>query len=147
VLTREVERHDPNWRPEPAIHEGVEGQIQANQAVARQAKERLRELGVSEPRAMSQEEALRQGGREIGKREGRASSRVRTCTPEDFQGLLDAVSPGAREVPTRVNYHGVWFEQPNGSVFGLRMSKNYGMTYDVIRSNDPLLRSYKVHQK
>jgi hypothetical protein len=147
VLTREVQRQDPNWRPEPAIHEGVEGQIQANQAVARQAMERLRELGVSAPRAMSQEEALRPLGREIGWREPGAGPRIRTCRPGDFNTLLDSVSPGAQEVPSRGDFQGLWFKQPNGSVFGLRMSENYGMTYEVIRSNNPLLRAYKVHQK
>ena len=107
----------------------------------------MRKLGVSAPRAMSQEEALRPLGRELGWREPGAGTRIRTCGPEDFNTLLDSVSPGAQEVPAHRNFQGLWFEQPNGSVFGLRMSEKYGMTYEVIRSNDPFLRSYKVHQK
>ncbi len=45
---REVQRHDPTWRPRPSIYEGVEGEILANQSDALQAGARLRELGARE---------------------------------------------------------------------------------------------------
>src|SRR5215218_4398080 len=30
ALVREVQQHDPSWRPRPSIYEGVEGEIRAN---------------------------------------------------------------------------------------------------------------------
>lgn len=148
ALTREVRRHDPSWRPEPSLYEGVEGRILANEAEARQAAARLRELGIRTPAARPQEEALRPGGRLIGTREGRASADTRTCTPSEFRSLVESVSPGAQVVLSPPSYEGLWYRQPNGSVFGLRLSEQYGMTYDVIRNDHPIFRpGFKVHQK
>jgi hypothetical protein len=43
-LIREVQRHDPDWRPTPSLYEGVEGRILANESDALQAAARLRAL-------------------------------------------------------------------------------------------------------
>lgn len=77
-----------------------------------------------------------------------AGDDIRTCGPKTFRRLLESVSPGAQEVPSPPGFEGLWFEQPNGSRFALRMSENYGMTYEVVRNNHPIFRSgFKVHQK
>jgi len=34
ALTREVQRHDPNWRPTPSMYGDVEGAIRANESQA-----------------------------------------------------------------------------------------------------------------
>jgi hypothetical protein len=39
-------------------------------------------------------------------------------------------------VLSRPSYKGLSYRQPNGSEFGLRWSERYGLTYDVITSND-----------
>jgi hypothetical protein len=146
---REVRRHDPSWRPNPGISSNdAEGWILAREAQVQDAAARLRELGLSPPSPVPQERALRPGGQLIGRREGRASPRIRTCSPEDFSGLLEAVSPGAQQVPSRPGYDGLSYRQPGGSEFGLRWSDRYGLTYDVIKSNDPVIvPGLKVHRK
>jgi hypothetical protein len=134
---REVRRHDPSWRPNPGItSDDAEGWIRVREAQVEEAAARLRELGVRPPGPVPQERALRPGGRLIRWREGRASVDVRTCSPQDFRGLLEAVSPGAQQVLSRPSYKGLSYRQPNGSEFGLRWSERYGLTYDVITSND-----------
>lgn len=99
VLVREVQRHDPSWTPGASIYGDVEGRIRAYESEAQQAAARLRKLGVRTPVPLHQEEALQSGGRLFGWQQGRASERIRTCTREDFTGLLEAVSPGAQRLP------------------------------------------------
>jgi hypothetical protein len=146
-LTREVQRHDRSWRPEPTVYEGVEGRIASNEAAAREATERLRQLGARPSVPISQGEALGQGGTQIGWHEPGARGNVRTCTESEFRTLLERVAPGAEEMPVS-RFEGLWFRQPNGSIFGLRFSERYGMTYDVIRNNHPIFdNGFRVHVK
>src|SRR3954465_15690299 len=48
ALVREVQRHDPTWRPTPSIYEGIEGQILGNRSDAQQARTRLGALGLND---------------------------------------------------------------------------------------------------
>lgn len=65
-LTAAVRERDRDWRPQPGIYEGVEGEIAAHQSVIRQARQRLRELDGSPPHARMFTDVLRQNGQLIG---------------------------------------------------------------------------------
>jgi hypothetical protein len=147
ALTREVQRHDPTWRPTPSIYEGVEGQILANRSEAQHARIRLREL-ARELEIRPLVDVVLPNGRMIGTRERGAGPGARTVSPDEFRALLEAVSPGAVQVPSSSRYEGQWYQRPDGSIFGVRRSEENGMTFDVIRSNHPSIESgYKVHKK
>ena len=148
ALVREVQRHDPGWRPQPSLYEGVEGQIRANQSDAQQAAARLRELGRAPPEGRPLREVLLPEGRPVGVRARGAGDGTRTVSPVEFRDLLEALSPGAQVVPSPPAYMGVWYQRPDGSIFGIRRSEEHGMTFDIIQNNHPFLRNgYKVHQK
>ncbi len=95
AVIREVQRHDPNWRPRPSIYEGVEGEIAANQSDALQAAARLRELGARELAPKPPETTLIPKGQVIGRRQGRADGDTRTVTSAEFDEMLEAISQGA----------------------------------------------------
>ncbi len=148
ALVREVQQRDPPWRPTPSIYEGVEGRILANQSEAQQATVRLREWNAKEPAAKPLHEILRPTGKLLGSRHGRASEGTRTVTRPEFNDLLEALSPNAQPVPSPRSYERSWYQRPDGSVFGIRRSRNRGITIDVIRSNHPSIRDGdKVHKK
>lgn len=147
ALVREVQRRDPSWKPRPSIYEGVEGQILANQSEAQQAAARLRELGAGEPAPRSLYDILRPGGQMLGSRQGRASEGTRTVTRAEFSELLESLSPDAQPIPSPRSYDGSWYRRRDGSVFGVRRSKDNGITIDVIRSNHPSVdNGEKVHK-
>ncbi|WP_262029539.1 hypothetical protein [Microvirga sp. Mcv34] len=138
---REVQRRDPNWKPRPNLYEGVEGEILAHQATALQATARLRELRAQEPvcRPIGDAPPLSRGG---------SSDGIYTIPTSVFREMLITVTPGSQIITSPVGYRGQWYQQPDGSVFGIRWSERYGVTLDVIRSNNPLVpNGYKVHQK
>ena len=147
ALVREVQRHDPRWRPKPSIYEGVEGQIRANEFDAQQAAARLRELGGHEPRGRSLADVLMPNGRPVGVQHSGAGHRIRTVGPPEFERMLEALSPGAQVVPSPTSFQGVWYRLTDGSIVALRRSERHGITLDVIRSNHPAIRNGdKVHQ-
>lgn len=144
ALLREVQRRDPNWRPRPSIYEGVEGEILAHQATALQASARLQELRAREPvcRPIGETSPLSSGAR------GGSSDGTYTIPTSEFRELLVTVTPGSQIISSPAGYLGQWYRQPDGSIFGVRWSERYGVTLDVIRSNNPLVpNGYKVHQK
>lgn len=148
ALVREVQRRDPFWKPTPSIYEGVEGRILANQSEAQQAVARLRELTAREAAAKPLHDILRPGGQMLGSRQGRASGGTRTVTRPEFSEMLEALSPYAQPITPPRSYDGLWYQRPDGSVFGVRRSKNNGITIDVIRSNHSSVRDgEKVHRK
>lgn len=148
ALVREVQRHDPSWKPRPSLYEGVEGQILANQSEAQQAAARLRELGAREPASKPLHDIFRPGGQMLGSRQGRASGGTRTVTRPEFSDLLEALSRNAQPVPSPRSYEGLWYRRPDGSVFGVRRSKDNGITIDVIRSNHRSIdNGDNVHKK
>jgi hypothetical protein len=148
ALMREVQRHDPNWRPTPSIYEGVEGEILANESNALQAAARLRELQQSEPVHGPMEEILLPNGQHVGMQHRRASGGVRTVTPSEFGNLLETLAPGAQVVASPPGYRGLWYQRPDGSIFGVRRSEENRVTMEVIQHNHPIIRNgYKVHQE
>ena len=148
ALVREVQRHDPRWRPQPSIYEGVEGQIRANEFDAAQAAARLQQLGRREPESASLPNVLLPGGRPIGVRHRGAGDGIRTVSPAEFETMLEALSPGAQPVPTPSTYRRGWYRRPDVSIFGLRSNEEHGITFEVIRSNYPEIdNGDKVHQK
>lgn len=44
VAVRNVQRRDPNWRPQPRLYENIEGEIAANTSIMREAEQRLSAL-------------------------------------------------------------------------------------------------------
>jgi filamentous hemagglutinin len=148
ALVREVQRHDPSWRPQPSIYQGVEGQIRVNEWETQLAIQRLQQLGRSPPDGRPLSEVLLPGGRPIGTRDGGAGDGIRTVSQREFESMLEALSPGAQVVPSPSTYKGLWYQRPDGSIFGIRRSDEHGMTFEVIRSNHPTVRNGdKVHQK
>lgn len=148
ALVREVQRHDPSWKPRPSIYEGVEGQILANQSDVQQAATRLNELGVRKPGSSPMQNILLPSGNPIGTRNARAGGDVRTVNPQEFRDLLESVSPDAQLIPSPPAYRGHWYQRPDGSIFGVRRSEQNGITFDVIRNDHPQIdRGYKVHKK
>jgi hypothetical protein len=148
ALVREVQRRDLTWKPRPSLYEGVEGQILANQSKAQQASARLRELNAREPVARPLHDIFRPGGQMLGSQQGRASEGTRTVTRPEFNELLEALSPNAQPITPPRSYEGLWYQRPDGSIFGVRRSKDNGITIDVIRSNHPSIRDgEKVHKK
>ncbi|WP_246179843.1 hypothetical protein [Microvirga thermotolerans] len=111
ALVREVQRHDPNWRPRPSIYEGVEGEILANESAALQAAlqaaARLRELGRPEPVRGPMEEILMPNGQHVGMRYRGMDETTRTVTPLKFNELLEALTPGSQMVRSPVGYSGL----------------------------------------
>jgi hypothetical protein len=147
ALIREVQRHDPSWRPQPSLYEGVEGQIRANEFDAAQAAQRLRDIGRPPPDGRPLAEVLLPGGRPIGTRDGGAGDGIRTVSPREFESMLEALSPSAQVVPSPSIYMGLWYQRSDGSVFGIRRSDEHGITFEVIRSNHPAIHNGdKVHQ-
>jgi len=148
ALVREVQRHDPNWRPRPSIYEGVEGEILANESAASQAAARLRELNRPEPVRGPMEEILMPNGQHVGMQHRSTDERTRTVTIWEFDNLLEALTPGSQSVQPPVGYRGLWYRRPDGTVFGVRRSENHSITIDVIQNRHPDVRNgYKVHQK
>jgi len=148
ALVREVQRHDPNWRPTPSLYEGVEGEILANESAAVQATARLRELSRAEPVRGPMEEILMPNGQHVGMRYRNTDGRTRTVTLSEFNNLLEALAPGSQIVQSPVGYRGFWYRRPDGSIFGVRRSEAHGITIDVIRYDHlDIPNGYKVHQQ
>jgi hypothetical protein len=68
--------------------------------------------------------------------------------PLNLAICLKLLRRGARVIQSPVGYHGVWYQRPDGSVFGVRRSEGNGITIDVIQHDHPIITNgYKVHQK
>jgi hypothetical protein len=62
--------------------------------------------------------------------------------------MLEEISPGVVMVPSPPTYEGHWFRRADGFIFGIRRSKNHGITFETIESAHPIVGdSFKVHQK
>lgn len=45
-------------------------------------------------------------------------------------------------------YNGVRYQREDGSIFGLRLSRDYGLTLDVLESNNSAVRDgFRIHQR
>jgi hypothetical protein len=91
-------------------------------------------------------EVLRPGGRRVGE-PGRDQD-VRTVSPITFERIRTDLMTGARRIEPASRYDGVWYQRSDGSVFGLRFSRDHGLTLDVIESNTPSIRkNFRIHQR
>ncbi|MBI4275950.1 MAG: hypothetical protein HY659_14745 [Rhizobiales bacterium] len=154
---RQVRELDPFWHPTPGLIETAEGAIAQLNAEAREARERLQVLNrlviestppLPSVSARSLEDILIPRGQDVGDVVRGAEENIRTVTRLKFQQIRDDLLVGARAISTPRSYNGLWFERPDGTRFGLRVSEQYGTTIDVVRSEHSQLQpGFKVHQK
>jgi hypothetical protein len=147
---------DPTWRPRESLTgpKNSEGIIQAKEAEAREAEAHYLELlragadptspGLGKP----SQDVLRPGGELVGRPLSRARAQVTTVPPQEFENIRSDLMIGARAIETPERYNGLWFRRDGGVVFGVRSSRDHGLTIDVIESKNPLIRQgMKVHQR
>ena len=148
IALERVREIDPTWRPTPSIGEGIEGEIARNNSIATEARSRLATLRWSLPSPESLQSCLMPEGQPVGWRERGARPAVRTLAEADFSRLLERLTRDARNTPARADYRGLWYQRPDGTIVGIRMSEQHGLTIDVIDSGAAnLLKGYKVHSK
>jgi hypothetical protein len=112
--TRRVQVYDPAWRPEPTIHEGIEGAIAANQADLNAAEARYRELQrVGGAPGIFADESLpaRNPGREFTTEERGETNRIGSETGCHTCGQFGPLSQRGNFVvdhqpPTAMNWSG-----------------------------------------
>lgn len=137
---------DPNWRPTPSLTETARGEIAARQAETREAEafvRRIEEYHANRPAL----ERVRPGGREVGERG--SNKDVRTLPPDQFRHYVDFVLRDAHQLSSFSKYPGRAYRLSDGSVVGLRVSRDHGETFEVLISSNRRLvdNGYKVHQK
>lgn len=144
-----AQRADPSWRPGQGISAAtVEGEIARNEALAREAEAHLAGLGRRGPEALSSRNVFAPGGRLVGERERGAGGEVRTAPWDQLRELIDQIATGARAVATPAGYGGQWYRRFDGSVVGVRFSRQHGVTIDIVSSpGSPALTRLKVHSK
>jgi filamentous hemagglutinin len=87
-------------------------------------------------------------GNPIGVRIPAEQPHVRTVLEPEFVEFLRDINCNGVETVTPKNYKGVWYRNSFDEIIGVRFSSNYGLTVDVIRSNNPLVpRNFTVHYK
>lgn len=88
------------------------------------------------------------GGKEIGVRNPGAAAEVRTVSKSELEEIKSQVLSGAAETPSPAAYSGKWYQRLDETIVGVRESKDYGLTVEVVKSNNPLLKQgYKAHGK
>jgi hypothetical protein len=152
-----VQKLDPNWRPTPSFtaRDTTEGMIAAKEAVTREADARflaLSRAGQDAPSRMrnppTEGEVLMPGGETIGNRAPGADKNIRTVTPETFERIRTELMAGAQRIEPTARYDGVWYRREDGSIFGLRLSRDHGLTLDVIESTDPRIPDgFRIHRR
>jgi hypothetical protein len=85
-------------------------------------------------RARSLESILAPGGERIGSVNPGATEDIRTVSPAEFERIRSDLLSGATPARGAETYPGVVYERPDGSLLGIRNSRRYGATIDVIRS-------------
>jgi hypothetical protein len=89
-------------------------------------------------------EVLRPRGQFIGS----GNSYVRTVSAEQFEMTRLTLMGGARQIESRDDYDGVLYRRQDGSILGLRLSRDHGLTLDILRSSDPVIpNSFRIHQR
>ena len=70
----------------------------------------------------------------------------RIVTPAECENIRLELMGGRMGPDPR--YDGVIYRREDGSEIGLRISRDHGLTLDVLRSNDPLIRNgFRIHQR
>jgi hypothetical protein len=154
-----VQQLDPHWRPQSATSRDnsndFEVIIRAKEAETREAEARFMALSrvgyddsYARRGALTSDELFVPGGERIGSRMPNSAENVRTVTPATFEELRTELMGGARRIDPDPEYNGVWYRRQDGSEFGLRISRDHGLTIDVLRSDHPLLRDgFRIHQR
>jgi hypothetical protein len=151
-----VRELDPDWKPTPSFERinSMEGVIGRREAEAREADARYIELlrAGADPKTPQREpmplhDVLAPGGKPIGVRSG-GDSDVRTVAPASFDRIRNDLLTGTQQTRADAGYNGVWFRRRDGSVIGLRLSEQHGLTLEVIESNHRSVGpNFKVHQR
>lgn len=156
AITR-VQQLDPNWRPASMMSRDnprdMEAMIRAKEAETSEAEARylaLARAGHDDafPRrdAAATADVLRaEATRSPMPGDGK---NTRTVSPARFEELRLELMGGARRMGPDPRYSGVIYKRPDGSEIGLRISGDHGLTLDVLRSDDPLIRNgFRIHQR
>jgi hypothetical protein len=155
-----VQQLDPNWPPPRSVtsrdnRDDFDVMIRAKEAETREADARflaLSRAGHDAPYAMrdppTTAEVLMPGGKMVGYRVLGAAPSVRTATPEEFENIRTELMGGARRIEPDARYDGVWYKRQDGSMSGLRLSADHGLTLDVTRSDHPMIPDgFRIHQR
>lgn len=95
----------------------------------------------------STDEILVPEGRPIGFVKGGATPNIRTVTTDEFATIRAELVSNSKEVATPPGYAGVWYQRPDGTIFGVRESSINGPTIDVVKSTAPAVPTgFKIHQ-
>lgn len=148
ATTREVWRIDPSWRPPSGLSETIEGEIRDAEVRLEAATTRLRELGDPAVREVATRTCLMPNGNWVGVQNFKYKEGLRTVSRGEFNDILGNLMGGSRPVPSRSSYRGLEFERNDGTVWGIRASKNSDVTIDILETTDPLIPAKtKVHFK
>ncbi len=130
-----VQQIDPHWRPQSVTSTDnaadYEVMIRAKQAETREAEARFMALSLARrdgpytsPESRTFQEILAP----------RAGEDIRIVSPAEFETIRTNLMVGARQIEADAGYNGVWYKRQDGSIFGLRLSAESGLTLDVIRA-------------
>lgn len=153
-----VRQLDPDWQPRTVSltqPDSIEGAIRHNEALAREADARFVELSRAgldtnwsrrDPAPLN--DVVMPEGQMIGFRAVGARENIRTVTPTEFESVRAELMVGARQIGTDRRYDGVRYQREDGSIFGLRLSRDHGLTLDVLESNHPSIpNGFRIHQR
>ena len=154
-----MQQIDPHWRPLSALSRDSQGDyevmIRAKEAEREEAEARFVALSRAgrdhwpfERDVPRVAELVRPSGEIVGYRQPGAGENVRTVTPAEFESLRLGLMRGSRLIEADREYDGVWYKRPDGSIFGLRLSRDHGLTLDIIEGNDPVIpHNLRIHQR
>jgi hypothetical protein len=77
---------------------------------------------------------LAPGGKAVGYRLKGASNKIRTVSQQEFNAIKQDLFASAKQVPNPEGYDGNVFQRPDGTRFGVRISKTSGETIDIFKS-------------
>jgi hypothetical protein len=133
----------------------IEGGIRHSEALTREAEVRffaLSRAGLDsnwprhDPTPLS--DVLAPGGQLVGTRVLGAGSDARTVSAAEFESVRSEFMVSARQMNADPRYDGVRYERGDGSVFGLRLSRDNSLTLDVLKSNTPSIKNgFRIHQR
>jgi hypothetical protein len=154
---RRVRELDPNWEPRTVSFtkpQSIEGAIRHSEALTREAEARFVELSHAgldrnwprhDPAPLGN--VLAPSGELVGVRNIGAGTKIRTVTSAEFENIRSELMVGARQIGIDQRYDGVRYQRQD-SVFGLRLSRDHGLTLDVIESNHPAIPpGTRIHQR
>ena len=148
-----VQQFDPHWRPQSLTSRDSRDDAEV-MIRAKEAETHFMALSVARqdtPYSRTDAPTLGELFAPRGERVGYASNydrKVRIVTPAEFETLRIEAMGGARQIEADAEYNGVWYKREDGSIFGLRLSADHGLTLDVIRSDHPIVKpGFKVHQR